>query len=73
MRQVEPPLRVRLCASSKPQGGEGNPSLCTEDPNSSYSLLFYLTPHFMVASSGSSKLELGNQMPSQKKRGGGNN
>lgn len=57
------PHSGRLCASSKPQGHEGNQSLRAEDPNPSYFLLPFLTPLFMVASFGSSKLELSNQMP----------
>lgn len=50
-----------MCFFQAP-GGEGNQRLCAEDPNPYYSLLFFLTPRFIVASFGSSKLELGNQM-----------
>lgn len=39
VRGGAPKRRVWLCASSKPQGGEGNQTLRTEDPNPSYSLL----------------------------------
>jgi hypothetical protein len=49
----EAPLRIWLCASSKPQDCGGN-KVCAENPNPSYSLFFFLVLLSMVASFGSS-------------------